>query len=77
MTDIVERLRNPDVDTMQEAQLLDEAADEIERLRAALGPFADLAELIECTSTHDYSDDETWEAPIGKLRIARRALEEK
>lgn len=47
MSDIVERLRNPDADYAQCDRWMREAADEIERLRAALSPNAREEELRE------------------------------
>ena len=61
MTDIVERLRDLQVDMT--ASLLYEAADEIERLRAALV-------LIAGGGT-------TYDSAISLMQIARRALEPK
>lgn len=49
-------------------------SDRIQELEAALKPFAELIEMIECTTPHEYSDAETWEVPLGKLRAARAAM---
>lgn len=49
-------------------------AEEKARLTAALKPFVQLAEAIECTSDHTYDDGDHWEIEIGALRQARAAL---
>lgn len=56
------------------AHQIEKKEGECERLRAALKPFADLAELIECTSDHNYGDGDEWDIKIGDLRKARAAL---
>lgn len=64
------------------SDLLLEAGAELERLRAALKPFSTQIELIECTTDHTYSDDETWPLEdclaikLGDLRRARNAVEQ-
>jgi len=60
-----------------QAEEIAELKREIQRLQAALRPFATLATLIECTSDHQYGDEDEWDVKIGLLREARRALEEK
>jgi hypothetical protein len=86
--DIVERLRAKDVLTNiirscqvipgrhpgELADLMEEAADEIERLREALKPFADMAEM---PSNFDNGKDHTIVVTVGDLRAAKAALEEK
>ena len=73
MSDIVERLR-ADLASGLSASLGDtmEAADEIEKLRAALRPFAGMADYCEGDS-----DSESACVFVGDLRQARAALGEK
>lgn len=55
--------------------------EENARLRAALKPFRDLIEVIECTAGHPYADDAEWDlnagdhsvVTLGDLRRAREA----
>lgn len=74
MTDIVKRLRKSGTDSWTElAVMLDEAADEIEKLRAALKP------LLEYEPTReDYGPlrkhDLQYESAKAIFKIAREAL---
>jgi hypothetical protein len=54
MTDIVERLKGYDVDDLVGLKDMQEAADEIERLRAVMETVAD--------ALHDKGDYECWAA---------------
>ena len=81
MVGIVERLRQTRADmlgTPDEAHYWDcvEAADEIEKLRAALKPFADAAPHYCICNEHDdwFVDGEY--ITIGDLRAAAAALKE-
>ena len=75
MVDIVERLRDycpasQDWISTEADALTDEAADEIERLRAALKPFADRAESVD----HLEPEDGIWAASFSMLTIQAKHL---
>jgi hypothetical protein len=74
MSDIVERLRF--AAQYHGVVLALEAADEIERLRAALAPFADRARYIDkhCPDAPDSDETSVW---IHELREARAVLDAK
>ena len=75
MTDIVKVLRGKyalDYDEKTLDQFCNEAADEIEKLCAALRPFAGMADYCEGDS-----DSESACVFVGDLRQARAALGEK
>ncbi len=79
MSDLVERLRawTPPFECLQGApyKLACDAADEIERLKAALKPFADAAETL--ASFPDETSLDLAPITLGDLRRARAALEGK
>lgn len=80
MTDIVWLLRNDvpcngDIDCAGE--LCNQAADEIERLRAALHPFAEAAGKFDPDEGDGSQHVWGWSPTIGMLRKARAALEVK
>lgn len=86
MADIVERLRNPLTGQAFLRPICHEAADEIERLRAALRPFVDWITRNDANyATAGYGDacaltycpDGNKDAPtVGDLRRARAAYEQ-
>lgn len=81
MTDIVERLRfradeNYEMLGNIHEPLL-EAADEIEKLRAALRPFAEAARKYDPDEGDGDLPVWDWSPTTGMLRKARAALEEK
>ena len=75
--DLVKRLRRgPLRDDYETAVTMSEAADRIEKLEAALRPFAEWADAYDPEENDD--DREAWDhAPtVGMLRAARNALGE-
>jgi hypothetical protein len=77
MTDIVERLREAanGIGSMKTERgdygLLDEAADEIERLRGLLKPFA---VYYEINDLDERLADDAIEVPVGDLRAVYRVI---
>ncbi len=74
MTDIVEELRQA---SLSQSDYRWEAADEIERLRAALHPFAEAAGKFDPDEGDGSQHVWGWSPTIGMLRKARAALEVK
>lgn len=79
MTDLVERLRKygADTDWALDGAMMIEAADEIERLRDALKPFAQVGYDIISSRDDDDTIDDTMAAERltwGDLRAASAAL---
>jgi len=68
MTDIVERVRALLGDTNEEQDTINEAADEIERLREALRKISNMGQ----TNVPDH-----WDFRVKAREIARAALREK
>lgn len=74
MTDIVEELRQA---SLSQSDYRWEAADEIERLRAALHPFAEAAGKFDPDEGDGSQHVWGWSPTIGMLRKARAALQDK
>jgi len=74
MDELLHKLRNPDWLGDFESvspEVAEQAADEIERLRAALKPFAYYYDLNDC---QDRRPNDTLEVPIYDLSEAKKAL---
>ena len=74
--DLVKRLWENGVDP-DDADLMIEAADRIEKLEAALRPFAEWADAYEPDEGDDHLTAWDHAPTIGMLRAARKALEGK
>jgi len=74
MADVLKRLRCSIADghgwCQSDLEMLQEAADEIERLRAAL------REIKECVSSRPCTDEDELLSVMAVLRIAMKALDE-